>query len=52
MPTKTRTVGDKTWYDKTGRLDEDLPEEPGYSDKGKGCGQAVLVAVCLILIIV
>ena len=54
MPTKTRKAGDRTLYDEVGKLDEDLPEEPGYSEDKKGCfGQsATLIVLCLVLIIV
>ena len=50
MPTKTRKVGDKTLYDEVGKLDEDLPEEPGYSNKG--CSAALIVLCLCVLIIV
>ena len=54
MPTKTKKVGEHTYYDEVSELDEDLPEEPGYSEDKKGCfGQsAALIVLCLVLIIV
>ena len=53
MPTKTREAGDRTLYDEVGKLDEDLPEGPGYSEN-KGCrSEAITMALmilCLLLV--
>jgi hypothetical protein len=52
MPTKTRKIGDHTWYDEVGELDEDLPEGPGYSNDNKGCRSKGTAAVLLTLVFV
>ena len=55
MPTKTKKVGPHTYYDEVGRLDEDLPEGPGYSSDNKGCGGSaaiILLILCLGILLV
>lgn len=48
MPTKTKKVGHHTYYEEVGRLDEDLPEGPGYSEPPKGCGKNAAIALLVL----